>query len=97
MIEKIISYRSLFYYFFFSVPPNSYGRMSDDRRGIQVFLEEFSFNHDPVPAGQQEIGIHVFIHNLTHFLFTDVKVFGGFPERQHVLLPVGNFYHMLRL
>ena len=84
MIEKIISYRSLFYYFFFSVPPNSYGRMSDDRRGIQVFLKEFPLDHDPISAGQQEIGIHVFVYDLTHFLFANMKVFGSFPERQHM-------------
>ena len=84
MIEKIISYRSLFYYFFFSVPPNSYGRMSDDRRGIQVFLKEFPLDHDPISTGQQEIGIHVFVNDLTHFLFTDVKIFGRFPKRQHM-------------
>lgn len=84
-----ISYRSPIYYFHFKISPSSYGRKSDHGSFIQVFLEKLTLDHDPISIFQQEFGIHIFIHDLAHLLFTDVKILSGLTQGQHILFPVG--------
>ena len=80
MIEKSISYRSSIYYLYFYFLPNSYGRMSDHGGLVQILFEKFAFDHDPVSAGQDKIGIHIFVHDLPHLLLTNVKILRSFTQ-----------------
>ena len=67
--------------------------MSDHGSLVQMLFKEFALDHDPVSAGQDEIGIHIFAYDLPHLLLTDVKILRSFTQSKHVLLLVGDFNH----
>ena len=40
--------------------------MSDHGGLIQILFKKLALDHDPISAGQDKIGIHIFIHDLPY-------------------------------
>ena len=70
----IVSHRDSYIQSFVIFSPNSYGRNSDHGRSVQIFLEQFPLDHDPVAAFQQEVGIQIVIYDLAHFVVLSLSV-----------------------
>ena len=59
---------------------------------IEVLLKKFSLDYGTITDHQNKVCIIIFIHDLPHLLFANVKVLCSFPDSQGILFPDGDFF-----